>query len=71
MASARAALQKSVRLGDAALIARSHRSLAIALFFADRLAESAQHYEACMGWLDAHGDLEDRAEMHGYLGMLD
>ena len=70
MASARAALQKSVRLGDAALIARSHRSLAIALFFADRLAESAQHYEACMGWLDAHGDLEDRAEMHGYLGML-
>ncbi|MES2101288.1 MAG: AAA family ATPase [Pseudomonadota bacterium] len=68
--SARSALQQSIRLGDARLIALSHQTLATALFVADRLAEAAQHFEACMGWVDAHGSVDDRSELHGNLANL-
>lgn len=43
--SARSALHRSTRVGDARLVALSHQTLATALLVADRLAEAAQHYE--------------------------
>jgi DNA-binding SARP family transcriptional activator/tetratricopeptide (TPR) repeat protein len=62
--SARDALRQSQRLGDARLIALSHRALSTVLYAADRLPEAAQHYEACVDWVDAHGSVQERSDLH-------
>jgi DNA-binding SARP family transcriptional activator/tetratricopeptide (TPR) repeat protein len=64
------ALRHAVTLGDARLQAVANLSLATALVVLDRLDEAVQHYERCSAWIDAHGSLDDRSNLHGSLGVV-
>ncbi|MDP2370978.1 ATP-binding protein [Rhodoferax sp.] len=64
------ALRESVLLDDPRLVAASHQALAIGLVVTDRLAQAAQHFEACLPWFDAHGTDDERSELHGNLAHM-
>jgi DNA-binding SARP family transcriptional activator/tetratricopeptide (TPR) repeat protein len=66
----REALQRAGELGDAGLIARCRLRLAAGLAIQDRLAEAAEHAEACRGWHDEHGSDDERGELHGVLAQI-
>ncbi|WP_127999356.1 ATP-binding protein [Piscinibacter defluvii] len=69
-AALREALQRSVGLGDAALIARCRLRLAASLAIQDRLDEAAEHAEACRAWFDAQGSDDERGELHAVLAQI-
>jgi len=67
-AMAREALREATRDEvDAALVAECRCQLGTVLCTQDRSAEALPHLESSLAWVDAHGDVETRCELHGNL----
>ena len=62
-------LAQAVRLGDEALLMRSHMETGSGLIMAERMGEALPHLQACTGWIMNHGTDEMCGELHGNLGV--
>jgi DNA-binding SARP family transcriptional activator len=69
---ARVALQQAMALDDGAeLVARARLTLGHALTTAGGCeTDAVEQFVSCADWIDAHGSLSDRADLHGTLGVL-
>ena len=66
---AQSLMPQAVRLGDPVLLARCQIELGSCLMTAHRPREALPYLEACMAWVDEHGDHDLKSELHGTLGV--
>jgi len=69
-ACGREALRAATVLSDSAAAIEARRAIGVACLFAQRFAEASEHLAACSHWLDEHGTVAQRSEIHGELAVL-